>query len=257
MPLHFYAVHRGKHPGIYSTWPECRDQVKDVKGAVYKKFKTKAEAESFVKHGWNMNTSNPNQESPRKKSKRQRRDVSTNSEWPFVPPRDFVPDHTIYTDGGYRSVKRARGPAKKLASIGVYFGPNDSRNVSARVGTEHTHTSKKQTNNVGELCAILEALKLVAKEIYEEGKCVLIGTDSQYAIRCATTYGDKCAPGGIKENDMTVPNRDLVLALHQKVKTAMGRVQFIHIRAHTTAQDAHSVGNREADALATNALLNM
>lgn len=44
----FYAVKSGRIPGIYETWEECREQVSGYSGAVYKSFKTVAEAKAFV-----------------------------------------------------------------------------------------------------------------------------------------------------------------------------------------------------------------
>jgi ribonuclease HI len=44
----FYAVKIGKKPGIYSTWDACKAMVDGFPGAVYKSFKTRAEAEAFV-----------------------------------------------------------------------------------------------------------------------------------------------------------------------------------------------------------------
>jgi ribonuclease HI len=41
----FYVVWQGKKPGIYSSWPECQDQINGVKTALYKSFESKAEAE--------------------------------------------------------------------------------------------------------------------------------------------------------------------------------------------------------------------
>lgn len=36
----YYAVARGRLPGVYSTWAECEQQVKGFSGACYKKFAT-------------------------------------------------------------------------------------------------------------------------------------------------------------------------------------------------------------------------
>lgn len=47
----YYAVHKGRKPGVYHTWPACQDQVKNYGSAKYKKFGVLAEAEHFVKHG--------------------------------------------------------------------------------------------------------------------------------------------------------------------------------------------------------------
>lgn len=42
----FYVVWRGRKPGIYETWDECRQQVLGFKDAVYKSFPTRKEAEA-------------------------------------------------------------------------------------------------------------------------------------------------------------------------------------------------------------------
>lgn len=44
----YYAVRKGKSPGIYSTWDECKAQVDGYSGAEYKKFNTKEEAMDFI-----------------------------------------------------------------------------------------------------------------------------------------------------------------------------------------------------------------
>lgn len=46
---YFYAVQKGRHPGVYENWSDCQREVIGATGAVYKKFKTRAEAEAFVK----------------------------------------------------------------------------------------------------------------------------------------------------------------------------------------------------------------
>ena len=45
----YYAVQKGRHPGIYENWSDCQREVIGAAGAVFKKFKTRAEAEAFVK----------------------------------------------------------------------------------------------------------------------------------------------------------------------------------------------------------------
>ena len=44
----YYAVARGKVPGIYPTWSECSAQVQSFTGARYKKFSTETEAREFM-----------------------------------------------------------------------------------------------------------------------------------------------------------------------------------------------------------------
>lgn len=44
----FYAVKKGRKPGIYKTWDECKAQVQGFKAAEFKKFTTLEEAQAFV-----------------------------------------------------------------------------------------------------------------------------------------------------------------------------------------------------------------
>ncbi len=48
MAKKYYAVARGRTPGIYFTWEDCKAQVQQFSGAVYKSFPTLQEAEQFI-----------------------------------------------------------------------------------------------------------------------------------------------------------------------------------------------------------------
>lgn len=48
MAKKYYAVAKGKTPGIYLTWDDCKAQVTHFSGAVYKSFTTLQEAEDFI-----------------------------------------------------------------------------------------------------------------------------------------------------------------------------------------------------------------
>ena len=45
----YYAVRIGKTPGIYKTWEDCKTQVIGYKGAIYKGFVEKQDAEDFLR----------------------------------------------------------------------------------------------------------------------------------------------------------------------------------------------------------------
>lgn len=47
--MKFYAVKKGKKPGVYLTWKECQEQVSGYSGAVFRSFTSKEEAEQFAK----------------------------------------------------------------------------------------------------------------------------------------------------------------------------------------------------------------
>lgn len=46
--MKYYAVKNGRHKGVYTTWKECEAEIKGFKGAVYKSFPTKEEADAFL-----------------------------------------------------------------------------------------------------------------------------------------------------------------------------------------------------------------
>jgi ribonuclease HI len=48
MKKKYYAVAKGRTPGIYDTWDECKEQVYHFSGAVYKSFSTLEEAQEFI-----------------------------------------------------------------------------------------------------------------------------------------------------------------------------------------------------------------
>ena len=46
--MKYYAVQKGRIPGIYTSWPECEKQVKGFTGAVYKSFNNEIDAFNFT-----------------------------------------------------------------------------------------------------------------------------------------------------------------------------------------------------------------
>ena len=147
-------------------------------------------------------------------------------------------EYYVYTDGSCSN----NGKPNATAGIGVYFGMTDPRNVSERV-------QGKQSNNTAELGAILKVYEILEKDILS-GKEIGIVSDSEYAIRCITSYGEKCAKKHWKDD---IPNKDLVRKLYE-LYSNKPNIQFIHVNAHTGKQDPHSIGNDEADKLANKAI---
>jgi ribonuclease HI len=144
----------------------------------------------------------------------------------------------VYTDGSCMH----NGKPNAIAGIGIYFGDDDPRNVSRRV-------VGKQSNNTGELGALIEAHEILTQEI-ARGEPVTVCTDSTYALRCVGEYGDKCAASGWTKD---IPNKDMVRQAHALYK-ATPNVEVHKVRAHTGGKDPHSVGNDHADRLANEAI---
>lgn len=49
----FYVVWKGKKPGVYSTWNECKKQINGFEGAQYKSFASLSEANLAFKKSYN------------------------------------------------------------------------------------------------------------------------------------------------------------------------------------------------------------
>ena len=84
----YYAVRIGKTPGIYKTWEDCKAQVIGYKGAIYKGFAEKQDAEDFLRGGLSASSTDA---------------ASDNDENPQVEPS--VSEITAYVDGSFSSGK--------------------------------------------------------------------------------------------------------------------------------------------------------
>lgn len=209
----FYAVANGRSIGIFLNWNDCNTSVKGYKNASYKKFDTEEEAEHFIQI----------------KTTFGKKDTSTNNN---------SPDYYVYTDGACSN----NGKRNALAGIGIFFGTNDIRNTSKKI-------EGKQTNNAAELSAIIETYPLIEGDV-ANGKKIAIVSDSEYAIKCVSSYGEKCDK---KNWNIDIPNKELVQRAYEIYKNKQN-IQFIHVRAHTNNRDIHSIGNDNADKLANIAI---
>ena len=84
----FYAVKKGKVPGIYTSWDACKRMVHGVPGAVYKGFATRAEAEVFMEE---------------------------------KPQADKEPEHYAFVDGSFNAATAVYGYGGFLVSNGQRY----------------------------------------------------------------------------------------------------------------------------------------
>lgn len=153
---------------------------------------------------------------------------------------DHEPDYYVYTDGACRH----NGLENAIAGIGIFFGVDDPRNVSQPI--------KGKTNNIAELTAIMETYFIIKEDI-ANGKKITIVTDSEYSIKCVTSYGESCE----KNNWLAhIPNKELIKTTYRLYQNLSNNVKFLHIMSHTNKKDIHSIGNYYADKFATSAIAN-
>lgn len=228
----FYAVHRGRNPGVYKTWAECSFQINDYRNASYRKFDTEEEALQYVKTGGIQKASkrelnNLEIEISNKVVKRQKINTTTKIDYVLQNTEESV---VVFTDGA----SSENGKRRSRAGIGVYWGDNHPLNTSKRI-------AGRQTNNRAEIYAAVHALNQ-AKQI--GAKKVKLYTDSQFVIHAITDWIKKWKENGWKlATGKDVVNKEDFVAL-DAAQTDL-EVEWIYVKAH-----AQNKGNDEADRLA-------
>ncbi|KAJ1844687.1 Ribonuclease H1, partial [Coemansia sp. RSA 2703] len=193
----YYAVRVGRQTGVFRTWGECKAAVDGYSNARYKKFGSHAEASSFANSSGDSGSSYARSNNYSSGSGRStgyysygRRSGSSgnysssggggggSTRSSYAPAGTSSGGRTtVYTDGA----AQGNGRANARGGVGVYFGPNDSRNVSEPL------SGPRQTNQRAELTAIIRAMEQTPAE---PGNTLHVMTDSQYSINCLTRWGD-------------------------------------------------------------------
>ena len=146
----------------------------------------------------------------------------------------------VFTDGACS--KNGKEGAK--ASYACWFPDHKELSKSGRVPDD-----QNQTNNRGELLAILEAVKIINSKFDPTTIIVEIYTDSEYSKNCLTIW----LPGWVSSDWKTssntpVKNRDLIEETTNILRKFTHRI--IHVAAHTGAFDEDSKNNEIVDRMA-------
>jgi ribonuclease HI len=161
----FYVVWNGLTPGIYHSWDDCQAQIKGVKGAVYKSFDSKEEAERAY----------------------------ASSAYSYMKKKADTPTFTLDT---LPPVVERYALAVDAACSGNP-GPMEYRGVYLGDGKEIFHFGPVHgTNNIGEFLAIVHALAMLDKQ----GLKMTIYSDSRTAI---SWVRKKCCKTQLERNEET------------------------------------------------------
>lgn len=137
-----------------------------------------------------------------------------------------------YTDGA--CLNNGKG-SKAVGGIGVFFGVNNSNNISEALSTE------LQTNNRAEIMAAVRALEKIKTMGYKKA---IIKTDSKFMIQCMTEWICGWRKNGwLTSARKPVKNKDELVQLSEAMDDM--EVKFIKVAAHSGV-----LGNEEADRLA-------
>ncbi|CAI6328627.1 unnamed protein product [Periconia digitata] len=267
-PIKYYGVQVGHTPGVYKDYPSVLEQVKGFRGGKQKSFATFEEAQAYVDEGKQSTSSDvggdnvshkgpfgsstPSVAAPGKTAKKQKRNDGSALAMPVdgdyipdaelnarkrMPTGDFEGFIDVYTDGA----AKGNGQVGAVGGIGIWFGPNDSRNISAPL------VGDRQTNQRAELTAIKRALEIVPIDRY-----VRVYSDSNYAIRCVTEWYKRWVTNNWKSSKgKDVENKDLIKPIRAMMDDrdrCGSKTELIWVKGHDT-----NVGNIGADKLASDA----
>ncbi|KAJ1656393.1 hypothetical protein IWQ61_004037 [Dispira simplex] len=225
MKQQYYAVNQGREAGVYSNWSDCQAQVKGYSGAVFKKFDSLAEAQAFSTNGRQTSSSQ------RSYGYSNRSSYSYRAPPPLSYESSSKPYTTVYTDGAAPQ----NGKKGCTAGVGVYFGPNDPRNVSEPLD------QGRPTNQRAELQAIQRALEKIPAD-----EAVNIHTDSQYSIKCYEEWSKNWERNNWKNSKgADVENQDLIQNTLKTLQERTAPTKFTHVKGHSGIH-----GNEMADQLA-------
>jgi len=259
----FYAVIRGKMPGIYNTWEDTLLHVKGFNKAKYKKCSSLEQAEQFVeleklkeKNGilspvldiLNQPSYQQIQSIEADIPKRIKPIITLKSHVLFN--KNIFPDEIqlliskyhktydgsnnlyIYTDGS----TCGNGSKNASGGYGVFFSSRNMSYISERM------LNCKITSGAAEVAAMVKALHYVVHNMelissLTNGN-IIIWYDSEYAA------------GVIQGSLQAHTNLELVTEARALLEQCRRSVTFKHVYSHTGKHDLHSIGNDIADKLA-------
>ena len=128
--MKYYAVRIGRNPGIYHTWDECKRETMGFKGASFKKFSTREDAEAFI-----------NEVEEEKKESAEKDEL------------------VVYVDGSYRNKDKSH-------SYGVYMFNHEEEYTYSKRFFKDSAMRNVSGEIKGAMRAMEEAVKLGKKKIY-------------------------------------------------------------------------------------------
>jgi ribonuclease HI len=156
---------------------------------------------------------------------------------------------SIFTDG---AVPNNQNQGNRKGGVGVFFGNDDSRNISW--GMKET-VNNKVTNQVCELLACIKGLETIVSTEKIGKKDIKIYTDSMYIVNTITQWAKNWEKNNWKKADnKPVQNLELVKKLYFLSRNL--KVDYSHVKAHQSppAKDSEEYyewyGNYMADKLA-------
>ncbi|KAJ2771301.1 hypothetical protein IWQ57_002278 [Coemansia nantahalensis] len=262
MDTGYFGVRASHWQGVCASWDECMARLKGAANARYKWFDSLEAAQLFAGTAPTEDgvpaagECSPTSASPDTEPDSLRcvvsppctytlllRDGSRHDirDMPLAPVAGASATQlVVYTDGS--SLWNGKDNAR--AGVGVYFGPDDPRNVSEPL------PGPRQSSQRAELAAIVLALLIINNDpSLDWCEKIRICTDSMHGIGSLTKWHTMWESNGWRHaGGAPVEDRDLIEAGVDCIRSAGRTVEFTHVRGHIGIE-----GNVQADRLAVDA----
>ncbi|OEF87699.1 ribonuclease H family protein [Vibrio splendidus] len=231
MAKKYYVVWKGRTPGIFTTWNECKSQVDGFAGARYKSFPTLVEAES----AFGGKASSASSSASTSGSSSTKPSVAGKPKKAKVPPlseqqiSEMPFDIKIYTDGACEP-----NPGEAGTGLAVYLNNELTElwyGLYQQVGT----------NNTAELHGLKQAF-ILAKEKLKGGLSVAIYCDSKYSIDCITKWATGWEKKGWTKSGGEIKNLDIIKPAYALYQELASKITIYHVNGHVGIE-----GNELAD----------
>lgn len=230
--MKFYAVKKGRIPGVYRSWDEAKKQVDGFSGAEYKSFSQFTDAVEFANLSQEtqdeiMKPSQDNLQAAINKIK-QKSEAIKNTKSVVDMKGTSQKSHekyfaTIFTDGGSRNHGTHKGGhvLKTDKAAWAYLIQVNEKELSSSGGEYGA------TNNKMEMTGFLEALKKLISLGYNKEK-LLFCLDSQYVLNAVDKDGKYWLGGWKKRGWETSSGKLANKELWQEIDSYLEKFPDIH-----------------------------
>ncbi|WP_261885458.1 ribonuclease H family protein [Vibrio pomeroyi] len=228
MAKKYYVVWKGRTPGIFTTWNECKSQVDGFAGARYKSFPTLGEAES----AFGGKASSASQSSSGAKPAFAKPRTATKAKVPPLSQQqitDMPFDIKIFTDGACEP-----NPGEAGTGLAVYL-QNELTELWYGL------YQPMGTNNTAELQGLKQAF-ILAQEKLRAGLSVAIYCDSKYSIDCITKWASGWEKKGWTKSGGEIKNLDIIKPAYALYQELASQITIHHVNGHVGIE-----GNELAD----------
>jgi ribonuclease HI len=147
-------------------------------------------------------------------------------------------DIKVFTDGSFIKNKNII-----KCGYGIHFPNGEFKDIAK------PFTKLPKTNQRAELYAIYKAIKHIYK--HDKNNNITIFTDSEYSIKSLTEWITIWKNNNWKTSSgKDVLNQDIIRKIDMVMDKHLGKINFIHVKAHTNKTDYNSIHNDLTDALA-------